>query len=263
LAIESIDKLTNTKRKFIKHDYGIDYSPVNFRHAQDLHQLSSSDGSRALTQAFVHYRKHLTDARCRWRHKISGGIHVGNESDLVATGQFCEWECICNFTDKTPLPRDSVMMTLLEQFQESKSHRRWFKGFNGSEFISPVEILYCLNSLVRSAISFMYSHSWGDGLDSRSSSDSGEYTFHRPFTIANVSEGAKLIEQRGMQLRGFNEPLIVNDPVWLEDFANPFITAASTTPNLELTEAEVEGLVQLLTSENLSDDNPFMIPENK
>ena len=248
LALESINKVPRLKRQFIKHVYGIDYSPINFRHAQDHYGLSSSEGSVAMVRAFLSYREKLADARCTWRNKDSGDLRVGAESDRVDRGRFCEWGCICGFAANSFLPSQSVAMQLLDQFEGVQSNRVWFNGLSGPELIAPVEIMQFLNSLVRSAIAFWYAVRWGDGLDSRPNGDSGEYTIGRGITISNISEGTKLIEQGRMRLRTFNEPLIFEDPVWRKDNENPFLTTAPALLASEPTPAEIDQLVQRLLS---------------
>jgi hypothetical protein len=248
LALESINKVPRLKRQFIRHVYGIDCSPINFRHAQDHYGLSSSEGSGAIAQAFLSYREKLADARCTWRSKDSGQLEIGVEAEIVVCGRFCQWGCICGFSANSFLPSESVAMRLLDQFEGEQSNRVWFNGFSGSELIAPVDVLQFLNSLVRSAIAFSYAVRWGDGLDSRSIAGFGEYTIHRGFTIANISAGTKLIEQGHVRLRTFSEPLIFEDPVWRKDNENPFITTAPSLLASEPTSTEIDQLLQKLLS---------------
>jgi hypothetical protein len=250
LALESINKVPRLKRQFIRHVYGIDCSPINFRHAQDHYGLSSSEGSGAIAQAFLSYREKLADARCTWRSKDSGQLEIGVEAEIVVCGRFCEKGCICGFaeTDNNSLPNGSVIMQQLEQFENEGSHRVWFNGLSGSESIAPVEIMQFLNSLVRSAIAFWYAVRWGDGLDSRPNGDYGAYFIGRGITISNISEGTMLIEQGHVRLRTFNEPLIFEDPVWRKDNENPFITTAPSLLASEPTPTEIDQLLQTLLS---------------
>ena len=260
LAVESIQKLAPRFRWYIRHIYGIDCAPINFRHAQDVHGVSGREGQANLYNSFFDYREKLASTRCTWRSSKSGELLLGDQSKLVSPGRFCEWGCICGFTENPFIPNESVLMHQLERFENEGAYRKWFKGLSGKEYIAPTEIIEFLNNLVRSAISFTNQIKWGDGLDSRAYGDSGQYIFGRSITISDLSHGAVLIQKANLRVRKFTEPLKHQDPVWMRDFENPYLSEvdysdASVTsineinPFVDAEGEDIRKLIELLEAE--------------